>query len=196
MVKVGVTGGIGSGKSLVCSIIESMGFLVYHADIEAKKLTDTHPAIINGIVDLFGKDIYINGILDRKQVGKLVFGNDLLLAKLNAIIHPVVGDNFAKWTQDNSEHKILFKEAAILFESGASQWVDKVVAVWASQELRIKRVMQRDGVSELDVRKRMQHQLSEKDLLNRSDYVITNDEESLLIPQVSKVVNDLILVNG
>jgi dephospho-CoA kinase len=192
MLKIGVTGGIGSGKSLVCKIISSMGYPVYNADEEAKNLTNSHPAIVSNVKSLFGDDIYSDGELNRKKVADLVFNNSDLLQKLNAIIHPVVAEDFREWVSKNSHHQLIFHEAAILFESGAYKHVDKTVAVWATQEQRIERVCSRDGVSRKDVLNRIANQIGEDELLSRSDFVIKNTELELLTPQIVMLIDNLL----
>lgn len=195
MLKVGVTGGIGSGKSLVCKIIESMGFPVYHADVEAKKITDSHPRIIREVKNLFGEDIYLDGKLDRKRVADLVFVDIALLEDLNSIIHPIVAKDFAIWAIKNSNHSLVFQEAAILFESGAYKNMDCVIGVWAPEDIRIMRVISRDGITKQDVEQRIKHQLSEQELLTRCNFIIKNDEKELLVPQVDKVLKGLLESN-
>ncbi|PKP35658.1 MAG: dephospho-CoA kinase [Bacteroidetes bacterium HGW-Bacteroidetes-15] len=192
MLKVGITGGIGSGKSLVCKIISSLGYPVYHADAEAKKLTKSHPQIISAMKKLFGEDIYIDGELNRKRVGELVFNDSPLLQKLNGIIHPVVAQDFCNWVSNNSQSRLVFKEAAILFESGAYKQVDTIVAVWAPKDLRISRVCKRDGVSFEEVLKRINNQMEDEELISRSNYVIRNYQDELLTPQVVSLIDTLL----
>lgn len=193
MLKIGVTGGIGSGKSLVCDIISKMGYPVYNADSEARNLTNTHPIIVSEIKKLFGDRIYLKGNLNRKGLAKKVFSNARLLEKLNAIVHPVVAEHFSQWVLDNSKSKLVFKEAAILFESGAFKQVDLVVAVWAPVDIRIDRVCKRDGITKVDVLQRMYNQINEDELLGRADYVIKNDEKALLVPQINSLIEQLLL---
>lgn len=192
MTRVGISGGIGSGKSMVCRIVEAMGYPVYNADAEAKQLSNTHETIVSGAKALFGDSIYCNGELDRKRVGSLVFSDAKLLEQLNSIIHPVVAEHFETWVRANSEHRLVFKEAAILFESGAYKQVDKTVAVWAPDDVRIARVCKRDGIQEDRVRERMANQMSQNELVRRVDYVIKNNGEELLLPQVVNLVNVLL----
>lgn len=192
MIKVGVTGGIGSGKSLVCKIIESIGYPVYHADIEAKKLSDTQLSVVESITQLFGKDIYVDGKLDRKRVASLVFSNNQMLEKLNAIIHPAVENHFKEWVLKNAQSQLVFQEAAILFESGAYKYVDQVVAVWAPKEIRIRRVAQRDELSVSEIENRMKNQIDEQELLNKSQFVIRNDEVEMLTPQVINIIDNIL----
>jgi dephospho-CoA kinase len=196
MLKIGVTGGIGSGKSLVCKIISSMGYPVYNADEEAKSLTNSHPTIVSSVKSLFGDDIYYNGELNRKKVASLVFNNTALLQKLNEIIHPVVEEDFRNWVNKNSHHQLVFQEAAILFESGAYKQLDKTIAVWANQEQRIERVCSRDGVSREEVLNRIANQIGEDELLSRSNFVIKNTELELLTPQIVKLIGKLLVLNN
>lgn len=192
MIRVGITGGIGSGKSMVCRIVEAMGYPVYNADAEAKQLSDTHETIVSGAKALFGDSIYRDGKLDRKRIGSLVFADARLLERLNSIIHPVVAQHFDLWVKANSQHRLVFKEAAILFESGAYKQVDKTVAVWAPDNVRIARVCNRDGVSEDRVRARMANQMPQQQLVQKVDYVIKNNGEELLLPQVENLVKILL----
>jgi dephospho-CoA kinase len=184
MLKVGITGGIGSGKTLVCEIISHMGFPVYNADSEARDLTNSNPFIVKELKKLLGDDIYIAQELDRKRVAQIVFGNVTMLDKLNAIIHPVVAKHFQNWCEINSDSPMVFKEAAILFESGANKQLDKIIAVSAPLQLRIQRVVERDGVDAEVVKRRMAHQMNEDELVAKCDLVIRNDGNDLLTPKV------------
>jgi dephospho-CoA kinase len=195
MVKVGITGGIGSGKSFVCQVISAMGYPVYNADSEGKRLTNTHPAIIEGIKALFGEDVYVKNELDRKKVGQLVFSDKEKLDKLNSIIHPIVLNQFLDWVKINSNSELVFKETAILFESGANKLVDKTICIWAPDKIRIARVCQRDGVSKEEVEKRISNQFPQDKLIKLCDYVISNNNNmDMLVPQVVKVIDDLKLL--
>ncbi len=192
MIKVGVTGGIGTGKSTVCKIFESLGIPVYYADQEARSLSDHHPEIIKGVKDLFGSDIYADNQLNRKKVGELVFANKQLLASLNQIIHPVVAQHFEHWLQINAGALYVMKEAAILFESGAYKQVDKIITVTSPKELRLARVMQRDQLSREEVEQRMLNQMDEVEKIRQSDFVINNNDIDLLVTQVLQVHNALL----
>lgn len=194
MLRVGVTGGIGSGKSTVCQIISSLGYPVYLADVEARRLTNSHPSIVRDVTALFGNNIYVKGELDRKRVGSLVFADKALLQQLNEIIHPVVDEDFKLWVISNNKHKLVFKEAAILFESGAYKQVDRTVVVWAPDTLRVERVCKRDSIAEADVRQRMTNQMEQDELVKRTDFVINNNEEELLVPQVINLINSLLSI--
>jgi dephospho-CoA kinase len=192
MLKVGVTGGIGSGKSLVCSIISAMGFPVYNADLEARTIVNTDPVVIGAIINLFGEGVYENGQLDRKKVGALVFSNPALLNQLNMIVHPAVARHFDQWVEQHEHRALVVKETAILFESGAYRGVDRIVAVTAPLDLRIRRVVERDSISPEEVMKRIGNQLPEEVIRARSHYVIDNDDVKLLLPQVVVVLEGLL----
>lgn len=195
MIKIGVTGGIGSGKSLVCQIIRTMGYPVYNADLRARNLTNSHPLIVNGVKKLFGENVYSNGLLNRKIVAEKVFNDVKLLIQLNKIIHPIVSDDFNEWLLQNHNENLVFKEAAILFESGANKQVDRVIAVWAPKELRIKRVCDRDGVAPEEVEKRISNQMDVEEINSRSDYIIRNCYNKLLVPQVVEVVDSIFKID-
>ncbi len=192
MKKIGITGGIGSGKSTVCKIFESLGIPVYYADNEARSLTNNHPDIINGFRKLFGDDIYINGELNRKKVGESAFRDKKLLANLNKLIHPVVAEHFDNWYQQHSNSAYILKEAAILFESGAYKQVDKIITVTAPEELRIKRVMERDGIAEGEVVDRINNQWNDQEKIKMSDFVVYCNDVELVIPQVIKIHKNII----
>lgn len=192
MIRVGVTGGIGSGKSLVCSVLIAMGYPVFNADNDARLVVEQDIKAITAIKELFGNDIYTDKKLNRSKVGELVFANPELLGKLNEIIHPLVIKRFIDWVEENKKHQLVFMEAAILFESGVEKGLDKVMSVVAPTELRIQRVMKRDGLSENLIADRMKRQWSQDELIKRSDCVIDNDGVKLLLPQVIKIVDDLV----
>lgn len=184
---LGVTGGIGSGKSLVASILEHAGTPVYMADARAKALMVTDPNIRRGVISIFGEQAYDEGgRLNRSHISRLAFKNSTLLQQLNAVVHPATGQDFHAWIASRKAegHKLLAKEAAILFESGAYLACDKIVTVYAPQTLRLKRVLARDGGTAEDVADRMRRQWPEAEKINRSDYLIINDGHHLVIPQV------------
>ncbi len=184
MIKVGITGGIGSGKSTICKIFQVLGVSVYFADVEARKLTDSHAEIVHGIKELFGEDIYIEGCLNRKKVASVVFKDSKILSRLNNIIHPVVAEHFEDWLVEHANERMVIKEAAILFESGGDKEVDKVITVVAPKDLRIKRVVERDNMTIEEVESRMQQQMTDQERLKRSDFVVNCNDVDLVIPQV------------
>jgi dephospho-CoA kinase len=188
MLKIGITGGIGSGKTTVCRIFELLGISIYYADEASKKLLVTDPEIKKEIVAVFGEEVLDDQqFISRKKVAARVFGNESELKKLNAIMHPAVALHFESWLKDQAGKPYILKEAAILFESGAYKQMDKIITVSAPEELRIARVLNRDVVTKEEVQRRISAQLSEEERIKRSDYVIVNDEEQLVIPQVMKL---------
>jgi dephospho-CoA kinase len=190
MIIAGITGGIGSGKSTVCAVFEVLGVPVYYADEESKKLLDV-PSISEMIAEKFGNELIKDGKVDRKQLAAVVFNDQLKLDELNRIMHPAVKDHFIDWCKMNKDAAYVLKEAAILFESGAYKQVQKVITVTAPVEMRISRVMKRDNVKRDEVEKRMAKQISEEEKIKRSDFVIFNNEEDLLIPEILKIHKEL-----
>ncbi|MBI2279943.1 MAG: dephospho-CoA kinase [Bacteroidetes bacterium] len=188
---VGLTGGIGSGKSTVAKIFNALGVKVYNSDIEAKKIVNADAETIGLIKQKFGADIYTIDGLDTKKMAQLVFNNKTALEELNAIVHPRVKKHFNNWVKQHQTDKVLIKEAAILIESGAYKGLNKIVLVSAPEELKIKRVSARDGSSENDIRKKMATQLRDSEKEKYADYVIINNEKDLVIPQVLNIYNEL-----
>lgn len=172
---IGLTGGIGSGKSSVAKHIESLGIPVYIADTEAKKILDTADVIAK-VIALFGDDILENGKIDRKKIAALVFQDPEKLKKYNAIIHPEVYLHFQNWVKQHNNYPLVVKEAAILFESGSYKDCDKIILVTAPKENRIQRVMKRDAVTREAVEQRMSHQWDDETKKSMSDFVIENIE--------------------
>lgn len=191
MFKVGITGGIGSGKSLVCSVLERLGVPVYYADKEARRLMNTHPELQRAIKDFFGEEVYRSGELDAQKLGSMVFGNPVFLEKINQLVHPFVRDDFLSWSAAWDAVPYVIEEAAILFESGASRHMDMSVLVYAPEKLRIDRVMSRDGVSRSEVEKRIKMQMDEEQKKELADRVILNDEKNLLLPQIVALHEDI-----
>lgn len=190
-IKIGITGGIGGGKSTLSEKLRGIGYLVYDSDIEARNLQNSHPEIIHKLKEFFGSDIYNDQGLDRPQLAKLVFGKPDFLAKLNSIIHPVVNADFKSWINLHSNENLLFVESAILFESGFDQFVDKVIVMTASEEIRIARVVKRDNVTENQVKARMSHQMPEDRKIERADFVIHSDDNKPLDEKMYKILLDL-----
>lgn len=171
---IGLTGGIGSGKSTVAKYIASKGIPVYIADDEAKKIM-TKKSVIHEIQNLFKENIILeNGQLDRKKIATIVFQDSSLLKKLNEVVHPKVKKHFKKWLEKNKEAPFVVKEVAILFETGGNTECDKVILVTAPEDVKISRVMKRDNVSQEEIMKRMKNQLSDAEKSMKSDYVVTN----------------------
>lgn len=195
MLKVGITGGIGSGKSTVCQVFKTLGIPVLHADETGRMLMDSDAMVIDSIKLLFGKDIYNGGILDRQRIATIVFQKPEILQQLNAIVHPAVKRYGEIWMQSQSSAYVL-KEAAIFFESGSYTDMDVMIGVFAPQKLRILRTMARDGVGQEKVLERMAQQMDEDEKMRRCDYVITNDDETAIIPQVLHIHHKLLQKAG
>lgn len=188
MIKIGITGGIGSGKTTVCKVFELLGVPVYYADIEAKQILNSNLEVKKNIITTFGNSVLNDeDKIDKKKLASLVFNNKENLAKLNSIVHPAVREHFENWLQQHSTQKYILKEAAILFESGSYKLVDKVIAVVAPLELKISRTMQRDKVTKAEVEQRISNQLNDDEKILRSQFVIHNDEQQLLIPQILSI---------
>jgi dephospho-CoA kinase len=188
---IGITGGIGSGKSTLSNLLRAEGYSVYDTDLEARRLQNEHSAMVKKMTDLFGKDIYTEKGLNRSALGKIVFAKPELLIKLNAIVHPLVMEDFKNWVQNRYPKKILFVESAILYESGFNKLVDKVILITASESTRINRVMKRDGVTSEHVRARMSNQIPEEEKLSRADYVIHSDDNHPLVDKMRKIIEEL-----
>ena len=185
MLKVGITGGIGSGKSVVCAIFSSLGIPVYNADNVARDLVDTDEKIKSKIKKEFGNDLYdASGKLDRKRMSALVFNNEPALAKLNGIVHPAVMRHSEEWIKQHKESLYIVRETAILFESGTYKDLDKIITVTAPEEIRIKHVMERDKKSKEEILAVIKNQSSDREKIKKSDFVIINDERKLVLPQV------------
>jgi len=187
---VGLTGGIGSGKSTIAKVFKALGVPVFNSDAIAKDIINNNREVVKQISAEFGA-IYSNGKLDKVKLSGIVFNDKTALEKLNKIIHPKVSEYFEAWIDENKKASILIKEAAILIESGAYQQMDKIILVTASEMIRIQRVIQRDNTSEQKVKDRIKMQLSDKEKMTYVDFTIINDGEKLVIPQVLEVYKRL-----
>lgn len=192
MLKVGITGGIGSGKSSVCKIFEVLGVPVYYADDRAKALMTEDPDLVAGLIARFGADTYQNGQLNRPYLAEKVFNDKEALAALNALVHPAVAKDALKWHQQYQNAQYTIKEAALLFEAGSYKQLDQVIVVTAPKAIRIKRVMQRDGSTQEQVEARMDNQWPEEKKIELADHIIVNDGEHELIDQVMKLHQQLL----
>jgi dephospho-CoA kinase len=185
---IGITGGIGSGKSTVGTVFKFLKVPVFEADKVAKQLLDTHPKIKKGLIHQFGANIYTeNGTVDRKKLAEIIFNDEVQLRKMNSLVHPVVREEFEKWVKKNIEEPYVIHEAAILFESGFYKMMDYTILVSAPKEKRIKWVMERDGVSKMQVEERMKNQLPEEEKQKLADIVLLNDNQNLLIPKIVEI---------
>jgi dephospho-CoA kinase len=183
MLRIGLTGGIGSGKSTVAKIFEVLGIPVYYADEEAKNLMNEDEKLRAKIIAEFGNEVYASGKLDRGYLSSIVFNNPAKLELLNSIVHPAIIAAADNWLQQQTTPYAL-KEAALIFESGAHEHLDKVIGVFAPKAIRINRVMKRDNATREEVMARLNKQLDETIKMKLCDYIITNNDQELLIPQV------------
>lgn len=190
---IGLTGGIGSGKTTVARLFEAEGIPVYIADDEAKRIM-LLPDTINKVVAVFGSEILTEGQIDRKKLSGIVFNNPEKLKQLNAIVHPLVKKHFDDWVKKHQKSPFVIKETAILFESGSYKYCDKIITVYVSTETRIKRVMTRDNVSEKDVLERIKNQWSDADRISKSDFVLENEnyaETKSKFSEILKILKNL-----
>jgi len=183
MIKIGLTGGIGSGKTTVAQIFEVLGVPVYYADDAAKKLMNEDQNLKQQIIKHFGEESYINGILNKQYLAATVFSNAKKTTLINSIIHPATIADAEKWL-DKQTAPYAIKEAALIFEANAEKKLDLIIGVYANEALRIKRVMERNNISEAAVKLRIQSQMDEETKMSLCDAIILNEEEDLLIPQV------------
>lgn len=186
VLRVGLTGGIGSGKSTVAQIIEVFGIPVYYADIAAKKLMNENKELKQAIIENFGKEAYANEILNRKYISSIVFSDPKKLELLNSIVHPATVKDGESW-MDRQTTPYAIHEAALIFEANVFDRLDYVIGVSSPAELRIKRAMERDNVTREEIVKRMTKQLDEEIKMSKCDFLIINDEQQLLIPQVMEL---------
>lgn len=195
VLKIGLTGGIGSGKSTVAQIFEVLGIPVYYADIAAKKLMNEDDDLRSAITTIFGKQAYTNNILDRKYISSIVFSDPSKLDLLNSIVHPATKKDAEAWMQSQTSPYAIH-EAALIFEAKVSERLDHVIGVSSPIELRIKRTKERDKISHDEVLKRMSQQLDEDLKMSKCHFVLVNDEQQLLIPQVLDLHEKLIMLSN
>lgn len=185
MLKIGLTGNIGSGKTTICKMFEILGVPVFYADDAAKKAMVTDGVLINEIKAAFGQQAYFaDGTLNRKYLANIVFNNDEEINKLNLLVHPAAFRAFDEWVKGIDRVPYVLKEAALLFESGSYKLCDYTVTVQAPLQTRMERVMQRDGLTRAEAESRNAHQFTEQQKTALANYVINNDDKQLVIPQV------------
>ena len=187
MYKIGLTGGIGSGKTYIAEIFSRLDIPVFNSDIEGKKCMQQDDCVREQIINLFGKEIYNNDTLDTVKLANIVFNNHKLLESLNAIIHPIVIEKFNMWVSEQKSD-IVIKESAILFESGTNKGLDKIICVSASEGMRIQRIIDRDGLTKEEVLSRIKNQMSQEKKEKLSDFIINNDEKELILPQILNIL--------
>ncbi len=196
MLKVGITGGIGSGKSLICKVFELLGIPVFNSDSEAKNIMNSDQEVMNNLKDLLGTKAYNNNGLNRDFLRQTIFKNRNLLEKINTIVHPAVRKYFRAWCEHHTEYPYVIQEAAILFESGASQQLDRIITIYSPEHIRIKRTVDRDGTSVEEVKRIIEKQMPDSEKIKRSDAVIYNYDPYMVLPQVVEIYNNLISLSS
>lgn len=191
MFRLGVTGGIGSGKSTICKIFEVFGIPYFSADDSAREIMDSDKQLSASLIKIVGADIYSDGVINRKKLARLIFNDKLLLGKVNSLVHPYVFRAFDKWCELQTAPYVIL-DAAILYESGGEKYADCIVAVTAPLEERISRVVERNMMKRDEVVARISNQISESELLTRADFVIDNSDNRMVIPQVLEIHNQVL----
>lgn len=187
MIRVAVTGGIGSGKSVVCEVFDKIGIAVFNADYWAKHIMNNNTDVVKQLKKLLGNDVYRqNGMLDRKKMAEIIFSDTFMLEKVNSIVHPVVRNEFQSWSTKQTSAYVI-QEAAIIFENKQASTFDRIILVTAPEKIRIDRVTKRDRLKANDVQKRINNQLSDEIKKKKSDYIIINDNIQLILPQILKI---------
>jgi dephospho-CoA kinase len=195
VIKLGVTGGIGSGKTSVCRVFRVLGIPVFAADVVAREIMDNDESVKKMINSIAGKDLYEQGNLDRPVLASLIFNNKILLEKVNSLVHPIVFDRFIKWKSDQLAPYVIM-EAAILFESGAVNLVDRIATVIAPADERIERIIRRNNLTREQIIDRMKSQIDDEARIKRSDYIIQNSDKDMIIPEILKIHEDLITLSN
>lgn len=190
-VKVGVTGGFGSGKTSVCRVFSTLGIPVFYADPEAKKIMESDKTVIEQIKLAVKKDVYISGSLDRALLADMIFNDEKLLAKINSIVHPALYRSFLQWAEIQDAPYVII-EAAILIESGGRKYVDKIISVIAPLEERIARVTLKNRLTRDQVMDRIKNQTDDNTRLKYSDYVIYNSDSDMIIPEILRIHEDIL----
>ena len=191
MIKLGVTGGIGSGKSVVCDVFRLHDIPVFDADREAKKLNDTSPVIREKLINNFGPDLYQGNKLDRKKLANLIFNNAENLRITNAIIHPELAKYFEKWVDQRKHHAVIAIDAAVLYEAGFQSLLDKTIVVMAPLKIRIERAAKRDRLSKEQITARANSQMNDEEKVGLADFIIRNDGRHSLLEQVAQILQDV-----
>lgn len=190
-IKIGITGGIGSGKSMVSRLLEVMGVPVYVSDVETKRIMAVDTVIRSELVALLGEEVYAGGVLNKPLLASYLFGDPQHAGQVNGIVHPRVRDDFRQWAQCCATYPIVGIESAILVEAGFTGEVDAIIMVYAPEEVRIERAIRRDASSRELIEKRIRSQMSDEEKRGYADFVIVNDGETPLIPQVLEIIASL-----
>lgn len=191
MIKLGITGGIGSGKSVVSQILNLYGIPVYIADLESKRLTDSSAEIREKLTDIFGYEIYTGGKLNKTLLASRIFNDKVMLDKVNSVIHPVVKSDLSDWIESNSDKKAVACESAILFESGFNAMFDSVIMVLTPLDIRLQRILERDNTSYAKAEERIGSQMPDDAKAGLSDFVIDNSGDYSLLVQVEAILGTL-----
>lgn len=192
MKRIGLTGGIGSGKSFIANILEHMGFPVYYSDLRSKELTKSNPSIKTGLISFFGEEVYSDDELNAQLVATKIFQNEEIRQKVNELIHPIVRKDFEDWVT-NQKSTLVFNEAAILFETGSYNNFDANILICAPLELKIQRVMKRENCSREEVLVRMNKQWSDDEKSKLADYTILNDNQFPILIRLEEIINNILL---
>ena len=195
MIKIGITGGIGSGKTLISSVIEYIGYPVFYSDIEAKNILEKDQKVKSEMEELFGNDIYIDNKLNTPLLSNLLFSNKSLIERVNSIVHPIVRLKFDVWSKEKKT-SIVFNEAAILFETEAYKKFDASILVIAPQEVRLKRVMLRDNLSKEQIISRINNQWLDEDKISLATHVISNNGSDPILSQIENVIDQLLIFSN
>jgi len=188
MIKVGITGGIGSGKSTICNFFELLNIPIYYADFASKYLLNNNLSLKKKLIDAFGTEIYFeNGMINKSIFSKIIFSDKNLLEKANSIIHPAVADDYKKWSQKHESFNYTLKEAAILFETGLNKEMDFVITVYTPIDERIERIKKRDNFTDQQIMERINNQMSDEIKIKNSDFVIYNSFDKFVIPQILEI---------
>ncbi|MFN3402892.1 MAG: dephospho-CoA kinase [Cytophagaceae bacterium] len=192
-IKVGITGGIGSGKTTVAHIFCILGVPVYDADARARNIMNENQDLKESIISMFGEESYTNGIVNRNYIASQVFNNPTKLKQLNDLVHPKVGEDYEKWHSGCKSVSYTLKEAALLYESGSYKQLDSIIVVACPEEIRIRRVLNRDKYrTREEVENIILRQMSEQDKISKADFIINNDDSQLVIPQVLAIHNQIL----
>ena len=190
MIRIGITGGIGSGKSYVCNRLKQRGIPVYNCDDEAKRLMAESPTLRQQLSELIGSDIYINNVLNKSAIANYLFANADNAQKINRIVHPAIKEDFLQWASKQKAN-IVAQECALLFEANFSDTVDKTIEVYAPQPIRLQRAMQRDHATQEQIEARMKQQMPEEEKQALADYCILNDGTQNIEEQLDTILQDL-----
>lgn len=194
-IKLGVTGGIGSGKTSVCRVFKVLGIPVFAADFEAKEIMNSDESVKEKINSIAGKDLYNDGNLDRPVLASLIFNNKILREKVNSLIHPIVFDHFIMWESEQTAPYVIM-EAAILFESGAFNLVDRIATIITPEEERIERVMRRNNLTREQILERIESQITDEARISRSDFIIYNSDKDMIIPAILNINEKLVMLSN